>query len=404
MTQLYDRMQRPSIGWPISGFTGSFDGQIARVATDDVPFQASAPLTLGIEEEFLLLDGVDLSVPALRAHELLDGTWRTMSSPGGWLKPELLRCSIELATAASRDLAQLDTDLRALRGELLHRAVDLDLALVALGLHPSLDVTDAMVSPTEHHRDVAALLTRTGALGEHSTHGIHVHVGAPDLDDAVRVMDALAAHVPLFIACAANSPVVNGCRSPWRSARSELLHRTHGAGSTPRFRDADDFREVYRLHLLAGAGERQRFLWDVAIVPWLGTVEVRCFDAQLDPDLTLGFATLVQGIAAHVLAGGAIHRPHSAIERHNAWSALEFGLEARFLQYGRDHLVVARDLLRETIDLVRPQARELGSEPWLDLLEAGLAQQPADGSIEAFERGGVAGLLQFARLAPTPPA
>lgn len=363
----------------------------------DVAFVGSRALTLGVEEEFLLVDAIDGLSPAPRADQLLDGDWNTIASPGGWLQAELLRSSIELATAPSLELAQLEVDLLALRAVLVHRAAEAGAHLVATGLHPDLAVTMHDVSPTEAHRPIAELHERVGTLADQSTHSLHVHVGVPTLADAVRVMDAVAAHVPLLVAITGNSPVAHGVRTPWRSTRAELLRRALWAGPTPRFRDASEYATVHALHELENTAA-QRFLWEVAPVPALGTVELRVCDAQRDPAMTLGVAALVQGIAAYVLDGGVVARPNESLERHNRWSAVEFGAGANFLAAGRRAPVPVPELLAELLELIRPYASVLGSEPWLVSLEHALDEPPVDALIAAFDADGVAGLLERARV------
>jgi carboxylate-amine ligase len=368
----------------------------------DVPFESSEPLTLGIEEEFLLLESDDGATVAPRAQALLDGELRTIASPGGWIKPELLLGSIEVATAPNRDLLQLDVDLRALRDAVVERAAAAGAVVAGIGMHPDLVATDELVTPTEAHRAIASLHERIGTLGDQVTHGIHVHVGMPSLDDAVRVMDALAGCVPLFVALTANSPVVRGRRAPWKSARSEVQRRMLWAGPTPRIAGIDEYRTIHALHQLENSGD-QRFLWDVAPVPQLGTVEVRSFDAHADPAVALGMAALVQAIAAHVLEGGALARPIESLERHNRWSAMEFGVRARFLVAGRDSPVDAADLVHELVELVAPRAQELRNDPWLAIIDDLLAAPPVEAGIAAFESGGVRALLEGSLLSGAAP-
>lgn len=365
----------------------------------DIAFATSEPLTIGIEEEFLLVESGDLATVAPRAGELLDSDWRTIASPGGWLKAELLRCSIELATAPNASLAQVDVDLRALRDAIAERAAAANVAAIGIGLHPDLRVDDDLVTPTDAHRAIADLHTRVGTLADQSTHGIHVHVGMPSLDDAVRVTDALAACAPVFVALSANSPIDQARRAPWRTARSEIQRRMLWAGPTPRCANPADYRAVHALHQLENPGD-QRFLWEVAPVPALGTVEVRSFDSTHDPRVPIAMAALVQGIAALVLDGGEITRPAESIERHNRWSAMEFGTRARFLVAGHDAPVDVADVIRELVDRVRPHAEELGSAPALDVIDDLLATPRADALIEAFESGGVPALLDYCRIRP----
>ncbi|MCW2928477.1 MAG: Enzymatic protein of unknown function [Thermoleophilia bacterium] len=365
-----------------------------------IEFTNSDPLTLGIEEEFLVVEAVDGVTPAPRADALLEGSWDTVASPGGWFKAELLRSSIEVATAPNARLIQLDVDLRALREELVVRAEANGLALVALGMHPALDARLDDITPSEAHEGIARLHARVGTLADQVTHGIHVHVGVPDLDAAVAVMQALAAHVSVFIAATAHSPVTHGERSTWRSARSEVQRRMLWAGPTPRFASTEEYEVVHALHQLENTGD-QRFLWEVAPVPALGTVEVRTFDSHPDPRVALGMAALVQGIAAHVLDGGEVARSNESLERHNRWSAMEFGPRARFLVPGHDQPVDAPEIIRAAVELAHPYSRDLGNEEWLDVVEELIQRPPVDAAIDAFEAGGVADLMAYGRLRAT---
>lgn len=364
----------------------------------ELHFEHSEPLTLGIEEEFVLVDAGDGVTSAPRADQLLDGAYQTIASPGGWMKAELLRASIELTTAASADMLQLDVDLRALRDELVTRADALGIQVCGVGMHPTLVADASMITPSEAHGAIAELHSRVGTLGEQVTHGIHVHVGQPSLEDAIRTMDALAGCVPLFIACTANSPIVRGERSPWRSARSEVLRRMLWAGPAPRFRDVGEYRAVHAMHQMENPGD-QRFLWEVAPVPVLGTVEVRSFDASPDADVALAMAALVQAISALVLDGRQLERQNESLERHNRWSAMEFGPRARFLVAGRDEPTDVAILVRELVERVRPYARDLGNEAWLAPIDALLEDPPVERVADAFEAGGAAAAFAACRVA-----
>ncbi|MCW2922991.1 MAG: glutamate--cysteine ligase [Thermoleophilia bacterium] len=364
---------------------------------DAISFASSEPLTLGIEEELLVVEASAGWAPAPVADQLLDGAWDTVAVPGGWLKPEMLRSSIELNTAACDRLEQLDVDLRAVRAAAVERARAAGVRLAAIGMHPDLVVRADMVSPNASHQTIAELHARVGTLGEQSIHGIHVHVGMPDLAAALRVTDALAAWVPLLIACTAHSPVARGVRAPWRSARAEVTRRMLWAGPTPRFSGMDEYASVHALHQLENSGD-QRFLWEVAPVPSIGTVEVRVFDAHPDVEVALGMAALLQALAAHVLDGGPVARANESLERHNRWSAMEFGPRARFLVPGRGAPVDAVELARDLVELARPYARDLGGEPWLAVVERLLVDPPVERAITAFEDGGLDSLLAHAEV------
>ena len=324
------------------------------------------------------------------------------AAPGGWIKPELVRCSVEIATAASADHRQLAVDLRALRGELTTRANAAGMSLVALGAHPDLQVTSDEVSPTDAHQGIAALHESAGTLAEQVTHGIHVHVGMPSLAEAVAATDALAAVVPMLIAVTANSAYLNGMRSPWRSARAEHQRRLIWGGPPPRFADVTDYEITHLAHQLESSGP-QRFLWEVAPVCALGTVEVRAADANADSRVALGVAAFVQAVAARSLEGGSPPRANESLERHNRWSAMSFGARARFLLPRADTPVDVAHVIAAELESLRPYARELGGEPSLAIFEELLAIAPSEMSIVAFERGGVEAVISAAALAGRAP-
>lgn len=127
-------------------------------------------------------------------------------------------------------------------------------------------------------------------------------------------------------------------------------------------------------------------------------MEVRSFDSQPDGALTLGLAALVQALAAYVLDGGDVDRPGESVERHNRWSAMEYATRGRFLVPGRDAPVDVTELVHDAVELARPYARALGSEPWLDVIEPAVAEHRALSAIAAFEAGGVRGLLEHCVL------
>ena len=154
---------------------------------------------------------------------------------------------------------------------------------------------------------------------------------------------------------------------------------------------------MHALHQLENQGD-QRFLWEVAPVPALGTIEVRSLDAAADPNVALGMAALIQGIAAFVLDDGVLPRADELLERHNRWSAMEFGPRARFLVVGRDEPVDVVELVRALVEQVRPYSRDLGSEPWLDIVDRLLVEPPVEHVIAAFDESGVGGVLAQCRV------
>ncbi len=355
----------------------------------------STELSIGLEEECFLVPGEAGGDEPPSADLLLDSEWRSQSVAGGWLKAELLRCSCELTTVVSTNIAQLDADLAALRSEAARRAEALGWRIAIHGVHPSIEVTPDLITPTRIHQEIAGLHADTGQLEDQVIHGVHVHVGVRDLDSAVVVTQSLAAYAPLVIALTANSPVMHGKRTVWMSARAEIIRRCLWGGPTPAITSASEFRETLRLHQLENSAP-QRFQWDVSPVPAYGTVEFRAIDANIDERATLAVAAFIQAAAAQALDGAPVPRPNEALDRHNRWSAAKFGARAQFLVDGRQSPVPVSELVHEAVDALLPYATTLGASGWLEHLAWLLNAPPAEAALNAFESGGVDELLEGA--------
>ena len=196
---------------------------------------------------------------------------------------------------------------------------------------------------------------------------LRVHVGMPGFETAIRVFNALRSHLPLLQGLAANSPWWFGVDSGLASARGALVREYPGRGIPRALRDAEDWVQLVEAVTAAGELRDYTFLWwDIRLHPRLGTVEVRELDAQSSLDDAAAVAALIRALALEAAEGSAPVEPSETL----AWSAfraMRDGVDAQVLADGRQRPL--RDVARETVERIRPHARELGDEAELDGVE-----------------------------------
>lgn len=320
-------------------------------------FGDSPPLSLGVEEELLLIDG-NRNLASV-SEKVLDAV------PAPFAKRvscEIFTEQIELKTGVcdgvEEVLEQLCETRRAIRGA--------GFGLLGAGVHPTAEVGRPKLVAKPRYAIVKEDL---GSLLRTPPCGLHVHVGMPDPETAVQVANAFRLYLPALQALSANSPFQEGADSGHASARTSVV-RSYPRFQVPRqFRDYEDFLDVAdQLAAAAGVDDYTYIWWDVRPHPRLGTVEMRAVDVQVDPAASSAIAALVQAIAAKELdrpTDPGLYR--EAIEE-SYFQAASHGLEAEIL-LDDDAPAPARQVVRRMLDSLRPYARDLGGEAALEEIE-----------------------------------
>ncbi len=271
-------------------------GVLERSSSSEHAFGSGAPFSLGVEEELFLVApasgaSLDAADQALGRLGELRGTGE--AEPRGTVEAELHACQVELITEPCRSTAEAIAALARLRRAVLATGF----GLLGSGTHPLRPegagrITDKVRYQLIHERLGDAVATPVG--------GLHVHVGMPDPDTAIRAFNGLRRHLPLLQAMAANSPFRHGRDSGLESAR-ELSMRGWPRSGTPRaMLDLEDFHDAERrLAAAADVPDYTWFWWNLRPHPRLGTVEVRALDAQTTLRDAAGLVALVHCLARH---------------------------------------------------------------------------------------------------------
>lgn len=346
-------------------------------------FGASPPLSLGVEEELLLVDGEgELTCAAEDVLESVAGT-----AIADRISVEIFTEQIELKTGICRDAGEVLEQLRGLRRDVGGAGFE----LLGCGLHPTAAGSEPVLIAKPRYEIVQKDL---GSLLRTPPCGLHVHVGMPDPEAAIRLANALRLYLPALQALSANSPFQEGVDSGHASARTQVV-RSYPRFQVPRsFRDYADFLEVAdQLVVAAGVDDYTYIWWDVRPHPRLGTVEVRAIDVPTEPHISAAFAALIQAIAAKELDRPTDSPLHREALEESYFQAASHGLEADIL-LDSERPGPAREVAARMLAAVRPYARELGNEESLAEIERILREgNGADEQRRTESEVGLGGLL-----------
>jgi glutamate---cysteine ligase / carboxylate-amine ligase len=328
-------------------------------------FGQSAPWSLGIEEEVMILDaetlalapGVESVLAGVDGHEL-----------PGVLKTELLASMVELATDVCATPQEALAALRRLRAVAAGSADAAGLRIAAVGTHPFSLPQAQDIAPDPRYREFveyAGVSARRQAVC-----GLHVHVSMPGPEECMRALEGVLPWLPLVLAMSANSPYLAGEETGLASARAEVLALLPRAAAPPVFGSYAEWEAfVERFVRIGLADGYTRFWWDIRPHPRFGTLEVRAPDQPTEVERTAGFAALLQALCLSVLDGEPPAPANRGDYAQNRWAALRFGPRAELIHPDGSRLVPVTELFHELLALVEPAVRELGTGELLGVLD-----------------------------------
>ena len=297
-------------------------------------FEGSADGTVGIEEEFALLDPETLElVPAFE--RLRDGATSHPVLAGGAIAGELISSELELVSGRGDDVADALRRQRERRRALFAHAAANGVPLGATGTHPLSDYRAQHIIDTEHYRRVESGLQYVAR--RNNTFSLHVHVGMQGADRAVRVCDRLRPVLPLLLAVSANSPYVDGQDSGLHSARSQTFTKSFPRCGIPdAYGSWGAWAEYVDLLVRTNSiVEFTQLWWSVRPHHTFGTVEVRICDVQTtgreSDALVELIVACVQRAAREVDAGEAPPDLPGRLIEENMWRAIRHGQDGRLL-------------------------------------------------------------------------
>jgi carboxylate-amine ligase len=320
---------------------------------DDSPgehsYGAQAPYTLGVEEELFLVDPV-----AGEQINASDAVLERVGELDGTVERELHASQVELITSISERVVEAASALASMR-----RAVTATGAgLLGAGTHPSAEEGAAEITDKERYERIHELLGDAVAT---AVSGLHIHVGMPDPETAIRAFNGLRRRLPLLQALGANSPFRHGRDTGLASAREVTVRGWPRSGVPRAMRDFEDFVAATGVLVRAAdVADYTWFWWKLRPHPRLGTVEIRALDTQTTVADTAGLVALAHCLARDAaLGGGEAPDPPADVLEEGIFRAARYGVQAR-LPDADGTLRTVGELLDEALGAAREHAQDLG--------------------------------------------
>ncbi|MFC5149939.1 carboxylate-amine ligase [Streptomyces aureoversilis] len=356
-------------------------------------------ITMGVEEEYLLLDPVT-ALPVPLADEVRAASGMQAMTEAREVQTELLQAQLEAATPVCTGLAEVGGHLLRLRRAIGAAAQKAGCRPVACGTAPL--AGGAPVPVTEGERYQALQAQGARLVDEQLVNGMHVHVGVPDRAQAVGALNRLRPWLPVLVAMGANSPLWRGRDTGFASWRTVVFGRWPVSGPPPRFEGPGDYDRRVGALLRAGAIlDTGQLYWQARVSERYPTLEVRALDVQLTVEDAVLFAGIVRALVATALREereGVPLAPCPPEMLHAAnWHAARYGLHRGLIDaHGRRR--GPGEAVGDLFAHITPALDEAGDTREVNrLLRLFLGRgSPADRQRRALASGGLAALVALA--------
>jgi carboxylate-amine ligase len=317
--------------------------------------------TLGIEEEFAI---VDPETRELKSHiqEILEGGKVMLKEQ---IKPEMHQSVVELGTEICQSIDHARAHVIELRSKLAGLAGRSGLKIASVGTHPFSHWRDQLITEGERYQEIVRdmqSLARANLI-----FGLHVHVGIPNREAAIHVMNQARYFLPHIYALSVNSPFWVGQDTGLKGYRLKVFERFPRTGIPDSFESLSEYEDYCKLLVKTGCIDNpKKIWWDIRLHPFFDTLEVRVCDAQSRVDDTLAIAALLQAIIAKLFKLLRQNTTFRVYRRRlldeNRWRATRYGIDGKLIDFGKETEVDMRSLLNELLEFVSDEVKELGSQ------------------------------------------
>ncbi|MGW8378903.1 glutamate--cysteine ligase [Streptomyces sp. ODS28] len=343
--------------------------------SEDMDAEPPKGLTVGVEEEYLLVDPLTRHVEP-QAQKVIQAC---SGSLGVRVGTELTQYQVEARTDPHTSLGDLHEQIRSMRATVARAASRQGLRIISSG---SPVLGQAAPPPiSEGPRYAQSVATFRALDDEQTVCASHIHIGIPDRERALQVSNHLRCWIPALIALSANSPYWQAADTGYASWRTMTLARWPTAGPPPYFESAQHYEDLVGHLLDTGAlMDRGGLYWDIRPSTHVPTLEVRAADAATTPEDTLLLAAIVRAMTATALAaveaGEPAPRPRPELLRAACWRAARDGLSGQSVDLPTSRLTPAHHHLEQLLTWIRPALQRHGD---LDLVRAAWSRLRAQG-------------------------
>lgn len=317
--------------------------------------------TLGIEEEFAIIDP---ETRQLRSHiqEILEGGKVMLKEQ---IKPEMHQSVVELGTEICSSVTNARDHVVELRSKLASLAEKAGLKIASVGTHPLSHWRDQLITEGERYQQIVRDMQSVARAN--LIFGLHVHVGIPNRETAIHVMNQARYFLPHIYALSVNSPFWVGQDTGLKGYRLKVFERFPRTGIPDAFESLSEYEDYCKLLVRTGCIDNpKKIWWDIRLHPVFDTLEVRVCDAQSRVDDTLAIAALIQAVVAKLfklLRQNITFRVYRRrLLDENRWRASRYGLEGKLIDFGREAEMPTKELISELLEFVADEVEQLGSQ------------------------------------------
>jgi len=352
------------------------------------PLSADFPFTLGIEEEYQIIDPNTRELRSYVTQILEEGRLILQEQ----LKPEMMQSVVEAGTHVCHTVDEARTEIMRLRGTIASLAHKQGLTIAAAGTHPFSSWVDQEVYP--HERYYGVLNEMQDAARQLLIFGMHVHVGMPDLETGIQIQNVGRYFLPHLLALSTSSPFWMGRNTGFKSYRSIIFSNFPRTGIPGQFVSYAEFQSYVDLLIKTGCIDNgKKIWWDVRPHPIFNTIEVRICDIATKVNEAIALAALIQAIFVKLYwlfeKNLSFRMYNRSWINENKWRAVRYGMDGEFIDFGKQQSIPARQLMPELIAFVDEVVDDLGSRSAVEyaykMIEEGTS---ADRQLATFARTG----------------
>jgi glutamate---cysteine ligase / carboxylate-amine ligase len=354
------------------------------------------PLTIGIEEEYQIIDPVTRDLRTYISELLTQDQQRPKKLN---LKPELMQSQVEVGSRICTTVKDARDEVVRLRGEVLDLAEENGLQIAAASTHPFARWEDQVITEGTRYREL--LDDMQGVARQLLIFGMHVHVGFDDDSESrellIEIMNQSRYFIPHLLALSTSSPFWRGFNTGLKSYRSvifESLPRTgipHSFDSWAAYKGYEQTLE--RVGAFGKMDKQAKIWWDIRPHPIYGTLEFRISDICTTVDECVCIAALFQAICFKLIK---LRRQNMSWRHYryvhiteNKWRAVRYGISGELIDFGLEKSVPFQVLAAELLHLLDDVVDELGSRQEVAYLNTILREgTSADRQLRVYHENG----------------
>ncbi|MFZ4619364.1 MAG: carboxylate-amine ligase [Bacteroidota bacterium] len=316
--------------------------------------------TLGIEEEFQIVDPVSRDLKSHIEEILEEGKIILREN----IKPEMHQSVVEVGTDICENVQDARREVSKLRKTLSGLAHNNGLRIAAAGTHPFARWDAQKITDHVRYHEIVEDMQQVARAN--LIFGLHVHVGMPDRETAIQVMNTARYFLPHIFALSTNSPFWKGRDTGFKSYRIKIFERFPRTGIPDIFESLSDYEDYIKLLIKTNCIDNpKRVWWDIRLHPFFDTLEWRVCDIPMRVDETIALAALMQAVTAKLYKlfkqnlGFRIYK--TRLLNENRWRAARYGIQGKLIDFGKQEEVPLTDLVEELLEFVDDEVDELGS-------------------------------------------